>query len=98
MSNSGRLLVVLFVAASALQAQTATTGVISGTVSDSSGAVAPGAVVEAQHLGTNALQTQTTNESGHYIFSNLSPGPYRLTATQIGFRAATVPEVSPTTG
>jgi putative hemolysin len=76
-----------------LQSQTATTGLISGTASDTSGAIVPGAVIEVVHLGTSARYTQTTNESGHYVFPNLSPGPYRLTATQTGFRVATVPEI-----
>jgi hypothetical protein len=80
-------------AASGLEAQTATTGLISGTVTDSSGAVIPGAAVELENLATSARSTQTTNESGHYVFPNLSPGPYRLKATQTGFRTTTVPEI-----
>ena len=86
-------LCALLAAAAILQAQTATTGLISGTVTDSSGAVVPGAVVELEQLATSARFKQTTNESGHYIFPSLSPGPYRLTATQSGFRTATVSEV-----
>jgi putative hemolysin len=49
--------------------------------------------IELENLGTSARYTQVTNESGHYIFPNLPPGPYRLKATQTGFRTATVPEV-----
>src|SRR5215831_4027654 len=96
MENLHRFLVAFFVllaAVGALQAQTATTGLISGTVTDSSGAVIPGAAMELENLGTSARYSQTTNESGLYIFPNLPPGSYRLKATQTGFRTATVPEV-----
>jgi protocatechuate 3,4-dioxygenase beta subunit len=79
---------ILLAAVGTLHAQTATTGLITGTVTDSSGAVIPGAAIELENLGTSARYAQVTNESGHYTFPNLPPGPYRLKATQAGFRTA----------
>ncbi|MCW5981786.1 MAG: TonB-dependent receptor [Bryobacteraceae bacterium] len=89
------LLLCAFCAAAAGlgSAQTSTTGVISGAVTDISGAVVPGASVEVENLGTGVRQKQVTNASGQYVFSNLAPGQYRLTAMQDGFRTATLPEI-----
>src|SRR4051812_15230595 len=73
-------------AANALaQTPTATTGVVSGVVTDASGGVLPGAVVELTDLSTNASHETVTSESGHYAFSNVLPGRYRVKASLQGF-------------
>jgi hypothetical protein len=66
-------------------AQQITTGVIQGTVTDATGAVLPGASVEARNLGTNLTRTATTDADGRYIFLQLQPGTYRVTFTMPGF-------------
>src|SRR5262249_25874374 len=54
---------LVFGLASVAGAQTQiTTGVVQGTVVDPSGAVVPGAEVEAKNLGTNAHRTLTTGD------------------------------------
>ena len=73
------LLVVCFRAASAQ------TGTLSGTVSDSVGAVLPGAEVR---LDGTTLHT-TTDDKGHYALANVPAGTYTLRALMLGFRAAT---------
>ena len=52
---------------------------LSGTVTDSTGAVIPGAVVTATNNTTEIVATRVTNEIGNYEFS-LPPGLYTLTA------------------
>ena len=43
-----------------------TTGTISGTVADSTGAVLPGAKIEVQNEGTGAVRTVIADATGHY--------------------------------
>ena len=62
-----------------------TTGTISGTVTDPSGAVVPNAKVTATYTATGAPNSADTNASGFYVISNLQPGPYRLDVAVTGF-------------
>ncbi len=73
------LSVVVFVFAAAVAAQT-TTGAITGTVSDSSGALIPGVKVTATNIATNVANTTRTNEAGVYNFPFLPIGEYTITA------------------
>ena len=57
-----------------------TQGTISGTVSDSSGAVIPNAEVTITHQQTGTKRVVTTNESGFYTATALDPGTYTVTA------------------
>src|SRR5688500_20059763 len=59
---------------------------LSGTVSDPSGALIPGAEVAATNTGTGVVTTAVTNESGAYRFGSLQPGPYRVSASLPGFQ------------
>ena len=63
-----------------------TTGTISGTVSDSSGAVLPGAKIEILNEGTGAVRTVNTGADGHYSAPSLGVGNYRITASMTGFK------------
>ncbi len=51
-------------------------GTISGVVSDSSGAVVPGATVRITNVNTNVAVTLTTNSAGVYVATSLNPGVY----------------------
>ena len=56
-----------------------TTGTISGTVTDQSGAVVPGATAEVKEVDTNFTRSQTTDNAGRFVFLLLPPGNYTLT-------------------
>ncbi len=77
------LRLVVFLPVSA-EAQTAS---IAGTVSDSTGAVIPGAEVSAQNKTTNASRTAATDGSGTYRITNLAPGIYGVVIEKSGFKA-----------
>ncbi|HVH85405.1 MAG TPA: carboxypeptidase-like regulatory domain-containing protein, partial [Terriglobales bacterium] len=64
-----------------------TGGVIQGTVLDPSGAVIPGAVVEAHNLDTNLRQSTKSDESGRFSFLALAAGNYEVSAKKDGFHA-----------
>ncbi|MEW5982901.1 MAG: TonB-dependent receptor [Acidobacteriota bacterium] len=62
-----------------------TTGVIQGTVVDSSSAVLPGVTVEARLTSTNLSRSLVTDGAGRFVFLQLPPGPYTVTFTLSGF-------------
>src|SRR5437870_4827719 len=62
----------------------ASTGSVSGTVRDQSGAAIPGASVTLTNTATNTAAKSTTNESGFYRFPGINPGPYSLSAESPG--------------
>ncbi|HZS56495.1 MAG TPA: carboxypeptidase-like regulatory domain-containing protein [Bryobacteraceae bacterium] len=74
------------VAPSLSLAQTSTTGVVVGTVTDPSGAAVPNANVQLLNTGTNATANATTNNDGGFTFPNVAPGSYKVTVTASGFR------------
>lgn len=65
-------------------AQTAANNV-TGTVTDSTGAVVANATVELKNTRTNAALTTQTDSSGQYVFATVEPGPYAVTVTKAGF-------------
>jgi len=75
-------------------AQTSSTGALTGTVTDPSGAVISGATVTATNVGTGQSRTTTTDSSGSYKFSLLPPGNYSVKFSASGFKTAEVPSVA----
>src|ERR1051326_6396352 len=61
------------------------TGTIGGRVSDSAGAVVPGASVVVTAEGTNVTRTTVTNEDGFFSFAALQPGGYNVKVELGGF-------------
>lgn len=61
------------------------TGRVTGTVTDATGAVIPGATVTLANTDTGASQTATTNGEGFYNFSAVVRGNYKVEATMAGF-------------
>ncbi|HEY0759935.1 MAG TPA: TonB-dependent receptor [Acidisarcina sp.] len=59
---------------------------ISGTVTDSTGAIIPGAIVEIHNALTGFHQAQPADSTGQFRFTNLAFGNYHLTISQAGFK------------
>ena len=68
-----------------LSAQTAAAVSLSGTVTDPSGAVLPGAKVTLTFVTSKAQRTATTDADGSFLFLQLSTGDYSLTVDAPGF-------------
>jgi hypothetical protein len=75
-----------------------TTGVIQGTVVDPSGAVVPGATVEAKNPDTNFSRTLTTDSNGRFVFLAMNPGNYNLSISAKGFATVVQKDVGLTVG
>ena len=60
-------------------------GAIVGLVTDSTGALVPGASVTITNLGNKTSQTLTTNDEGRYEAPFLIPATYEVSATAPGF-------------
>src|ERR1700692_2465611 len=71
-----------------------TLGGITGTVTDTSGAVISGATVTLVGNETKLNRTQTSSTTGSYTFVNLPIGTYTLTFTQQGFQSQNIPSIS----
>ena len=65
-------------------AQTLTTGDITGTVTDASGAVVPNAAVTLKSNAEGNVQNGQSNAAGIFRFALLKPGPYTLTVKAPG--------------
>ncbi len=75
-------------APAALVAQS--TGTISGTVKDPTGAVLPGAQIVVHNLGTGVDRSLTSDGAGQYVAPSLPPGDYSIRVTASGFATYTV--------
>lgn len=83
-------LTLFFVSNAFAQSGTAT---VRGTVSDPQGNAVAGATVTLKNESKNFERTQTTNNSGGYVFTLVPPGTFTLTAETSGFKKAIVSNV-----
>src|SRR5258708_842443 len=79
---------------SSAAAQSLTTGAISGTVVDQSGAVMASVVVTAKNVDTGAMRESGTNANGVYVFAQLDPGRYIITGASNGFKETQIGPVT----
>jgi hypothetical protein len=70
------------------------TGSIAGEVTDSSGAVVPGATVIATNTDTGTKSSTSASSSGRYNFLSLPAGSYSLSGAQNGFDTTDVSGIS----
>jgi len=78
---------MLFGVSGNAMAQTATASVY-GDVTDPQGASVVGAKVSLTNVGTQAVRSATTDDTGRYQFVGLQPGRYNLRVELAGFRTA----------
>src|SRR5580698_6995685 len=90
-------LAALFLAPRVSMGQTFRGG-ISGTVTDQSGAVVPGAQVTAVETATNTSYKTVSSTAGEFVFSNVPLGSYTVSVTAPGFKAVKVDKVPVTAG
>ncbi|HEU5457803.1 MAG TPA: TonB-dependent receptor, partial [Terracidiphilus sp.] len=69
-------------------------GTISGTVTDSTGAVVPNAMVTAREVNTGTVNRTTSNGAGQYVIPFLLPGTYTIRAEARGFQGLERPGIN----
>ena len=89
--------VLLMTGAFALQAQTFRGG-INGSVSDPSGAMVPGADVEAVNAATGVLWKTISSSGGEFVFQDLPLGGYMVTVEATGFKTEKIAGVPVSAG
>jgi Carboxypeptidase regulatory-like domain len=79
------VLAALFVFSPVSHAQI--TGTITGTVSDSSGAIVPGASVSLQNEASKDMRGTVSDSAGYFAFPGVLPGTYTVRVESKGFKA-----------
>ena len=80
-----KVFLIGLIAAAISPAQTIS-GFISGTVTDPSGAVVPGAQIKLANEANGLQRDGVTSESGGYSFVSVQPGTYSLSVEHTGFK------------
>ncbi len=70
-----------------------TFGSIRGAVQDASGATIPAVVITLHSLDENTNASVVSDDGGNFVFENIKPGHYSITATKEGFSRAVVNQV-----
>src|SRR5215472_16397862 len=83
------LVTVLIAIPAAMWGQSLTSGDVTGTVTDPSGAAVAGATVTLDHNDTGQTQTVTSSNTGAYRFALLNPGTYTVSVDAKGFQTMT---------
>lgn len=81
---------LLLAMASTASAQLSSTGTINGTVTDSQGAVVPGAAISIENQATHFTITSTSSQAGEFVVPGLQPGTYSVKVTKSGFAVDTI--------
>jgi hypothetical protein len=66
---------------------------VQGTVTDSAGAIVPGARVVLTNKETSKQQETTTSDEGFYRFSSLAPGSYTISVEKQDFKKSLIENV-----
>ncbi|WP_263381277.1 TonB-dependent receptor [Granulicella arctica] len=67
---------------------------VTGTVTDSSGSIIPGASVSVKNISTGQTATTVTSSAGTYATRGLLPGRYTITVVSAGFSKAVRDQVN----
>jgi hypothetical protein len=88
-------LMMLLVAACSIAASAQeTTGTITGTATDQTGAVLPGVTVTIKSTNTGVVRTAITSDTGTYTVGLLPVGPYEVTFELSGFQTVRVGSIT----
>ncbi|HJZ96615.1 MAG TPA: carboxypeptidase-like regulatory domain-containing protein, partial [Candidatus Solibacter sp.] len=87
-----RLVAIALLSAFSVFAQT-NRGAITGTITDQSQSVVPGATITITNLGTNEIRKLTSGSSGAYSALDLDPVTYRVEVEMRGFKKSVVDNV-----
>ena len=81
------LLTLLVPGTAEVWAQAVSTGAISGQVVDEQNSAVPGATVKITDTATNIILSTTTNDTGRFVISGVTPGTYNIGISKVGFSA-----------
>ncbi len=70
-----------------------TTGTLTGTTTDQSGALLPGVTVTIKGTNTGIVRSAVTNQAGSYTVGLLPVGPYEVTFELSGFQTVVVKNI-----
>src|SRR5215471_2534832 len=87
-----RLVAIALLSAFSVFAQT-NRGAITGTITDQSQSVVPGATITITNVGTNEVRRLTSGSSGAYTALDLDPVTYRVEVEMRGFKKSVVDNV-----
>ena len=87
-------ILALALSARPIAAQTATTGILSGAITDQQGGALPGVSVTATHTATGTKYETVTGADGRYEIPNVRIGGYSVAAVLSGFKDQTEPNVN----
>ena len=87
------LVLAMAVGAAPAFAQGGSTSTISGTVTDTSGAVVPGADIVVKNVATNTTYNAVSGADGSFNVPAVPPGTYTITVTLMGFKTAVLNDV-----
>jgi Carboxypeptidase regulatory-like domain len=85
--------IVMTLAPTSAKAQGISTGSMSGTVTDPTGAVVAGATVTAVNLSTGQQFVEHTTDSGLFALRSLPPGFYKVTVESSSFRTLALDQI-----
>jgi len=88
-----RLFLFVLLAVSFRSAQGQFNASLSGTITDPTGAIIPGAKVTLVDKETNQARTAISTESGLFVFNALPPDQYRVSVERQGFKSKQVAQV-----
>lgn len=87
------LALAMLVASAPAFAQGGSTSTISGTVTDTSGAVVPGADIVVKSVTTGTVYNAVSGSDGAFTVPAVPPGTYSVTVTLMGFKTAVLNDV-----
>ena len=79
------LALVFGVSAGPALAQSTSTGMIVGVVTDASNAIVPNASVTITLKSTGTSRSTVTDTQGRYVFADVDPGAYDIMISKAGF-------------